>query len=259
MLKIFSLFIILYSLACLFLYIKQRSILYFPTAENVNTSTDTFWLQTSDATLKIWIINKDESNQQKPAILYFGGNSETVEDNITDYKNMFSDFTVYLVNYRGYGGSTGKPTEAGLFSDALAIYDQLIEQHSSISVIGRSLGSGVASYVAAHRDVLKLVLITPYDSIRNVAQSHYPFFPVKWLIKDQFDSSRYASSINCQILVMYAEHDQVVPMVHTKELLKFLPNAKSHLIKGTAHNDISSNNEYQNLLMDFFNPANDSG
>ena len=257
MLKIFALFIVLYSLACLFLYIKQRSILYFPTAENVNTPTDLLWLKTSGATLKIWVINKDESNQQKPAILYFGGNSETVEDNITDYKKMFSDLTVYIVNYRGYGGSTGQPTEAGLFSDALAIYDQLIAQHSSISVIGRSLGSGVASYVAANRDILKLVLITPYDSIRNVAQSHYPFFPVQWLIKDPFDSSRYPTSIDSQILVVYAEHDQVVPMVHTKQLLKFLPNAKSHLIKGTAHNDISSNFEYQKILMVFFDPAND--
>ncbi len=253
MLKTFTFLIVLYGLACLLLYIKQRSILYYPTPENTHSDAETLWLKTPQAKLKIRVLNKQDSVPRKPAIVYFGGNAEAVELNIAEYKKMFKNFTVYLVNYRGYGGSSGKPTEAGLFADALAIYDQLTAQHSSISVIGRSLGSGVACYLAANRKISKLVLTTPYDSISHVAQSHYPIFPVKWILKDQFDSIRYAPSISSQILVLYAEHDKVIPMVHTKNLLTHLPAANSHMIKGTAHNDISTSLEYQKLLVDFFN------
>ncbi len=252
MLKTFTFLIALYALACLFLYIKQRSILYYPTPENADTRAEALWLKTPEAKLKVWVLNKQDFDQEKPAILYFGGNAEAVENSIPEFTQMFSDFTIYLTNYRGYGGSSGKPTEAGLFSDALAIYDRLTAQHSSLSVIGRSLGSGVASYLAANRKVLKLVLITPYDSISRVAQSHYPVFPVKWLLKDQFDSTRYAPTISSQILVLYAQQDQVIPMGHTKNLLTYLPAAKSHMKKNATHNDISTNIAYQKLLVDFF-------
>ncbi len=253
MLKIIIIFLALYSLACFFLYIKQRSILYFPTPESSQSNAQILWLQASAAKLKIWLLNKDENNQRQKAIIYFGGNSEAVEENIPAFKRMFDNSTVYVVNYRGYGGSTGLPTEQDLFGDALDIYDQLKSQYSSISVIGRSLGSGVACYLAANREVSKLVLTTPYDSIRNVAQSHYPMFPVKWLLKDHFDSAGYAASIDSEILVLYAEHDQVVPRIHTETLLKVLPDVKSILIKNASHNDISSNPEYQQLLAEFLN------
>ena len=118
-------------------------------------------------------------------------------------------------------------------------------------MIGRSLGSGVASYLAANREVSKLVLITPYDSISNVAQSHYPVFPAKWLMKDKFESIKYAPSINSKVLILYVENDQVVPMIHTKNLLKALPGAQSQLIQDAAHNDISSKFQYQKLLSEF--------
>lgn len=248
MLKMLSIIIFLYAIACLFLYIMQRSILYFPTPEIMKMNAEAMWLQTSQEKLKVWTINKN-----RPAVIYFGGNSEQIEDNIADFKTMFGQHSIYVVNYRGFGGSSGKPTEQGLFADALEVYDQLSSQHSSISVIGRSLGSGVASYLAAHRPVEKLVLITPYDSISNVAQSHYPIFPVRWLIKDRFDSVSYASSMNSKTLVLYAENDLVVPMKHTTRLLNYLPDAQSHMIKGTAHNDISSNHQYQKLLAEFIN------
>ena len=248
MLQFLSIFLALYLLAGLFLYIKQRDILYFPTTENQTANAEVLWLKTSTGKLKIW-----KFHQGNPAIIYFGGNSEQVEDNIVDFKNMFRDFSVYVVNYRGYGGSSGSPTEKGLFQDALEIYDQISPQHSSVSVIGRSLGSGVASYLAAHREIFRLVLITPYDSIRNVAQSHYPLFPVKWLIKDRFDSIIYAPLIKSKILVLYAEFDQMVPWAHTKNLLNFLPDATSQLIEGATHNDITVNPQYQKLLTEFIN------
>ena len=253
MLKILSIVLLVYAIACLLLYVKQRSILYYPTPENLNVNAEPLWLQTAQHKIKLWVINSKNSSQQKPAIIYFGGNAEQVENNVTDFKSMFTDFSVYVVNYRGYGGSSGSPTEKGLFNDALAIYDQLITQHSTINVIGRSLGSGVASFLAANRTVSKLVLTTPYDSISSVAQTHYPIFPVKWLIKDTFDSVRYAASIKSKILVLYAENDQVIPLKHTTKLIQALPHASSQMITGSSHNDISSSPQYQKLLAEFIN------
>ena len=248
MLKITLIALILYAVACLFLYIKQRDLIFFPTPERFDLDAEALWMQTGGARLKVWRIN-----QGPDAILYFGGNSEQIEDNINDFKRMFGDQTVYLANYRGYGGSSGRPDEQGLFDDALSLYDQLKKEHSSISVIGRSLGSGVACYLAAHRDVDKLILTTPYDSIQNVAQSHYPLFPVRWLLKDRFDSLSYVSDIHSPILVLLAEHDRIVPLANSKRLLSAINDSKrqSQMIPGSLHNDISSNPAYQKALTSF--------
>ncbi|MBC8212326.1 MAG: alpha/beta hydrolase [Gammaproteobacteria bacterium] len=249
MLKIISSVLILYALACVFLYLKQRSLLFFPMPENNQADANAVWIKTGEENLKLW-----KFNQGKPAILYFGGNSEAVEENINSFRTLFEQYTVYLVNYRGYAGSSGSPSEDGLKHDALAIYDQLVAQHSSISVIGRSLGSGVACYLAAHRNVDKLALITPYDSIENVAQSHYFFFPVKWLLKDKFDSISIAPALHNQTLVLMAEHDQVIPLKHSHRLVQALTSARleTQLISAASHNDILAHLATQSLLTEFF-------
>jgi pimeloyl-ACP methyl ester carboxylesterase len=237
MLKILLFAVALYAIACLFLYFKQRDILFFAMPENNQVDASVLWLETEDARLKIW-----QFNEGKDAILYFGGNAEAVEQNIVDFRHLFKDFTVYLVNYRGYGGSSGSPSEKALFDDALAIFDELKKDHDIIHVIGRSLGSGVGCYLAQQKPVKKLVLLTPYDSVQNVAQSHYPLFPVKWLIKDKFDSISRAGFITSPVLVLMAENDKVVPLQHSQNLIQALTatTVESHIINGTQHNNITS-------------------
>ena len=248
MLKIISTGLLLYALACIVLYTKQRSLLYFPTPENFNALAEAWWFETNEVKLKIWKINQGEK-----AILYFGGNAEAVEGNLDSFKKMFGGYSVYLVNYRGFGGSTGQPTEQGLNQDALALYDELITQHTSISVIGRSLGSGLACYLAANREIHKLALITPYDSIKNLAQSLYPLFPVKWLIKDHFDSLLIAPSLSNDTLILLAEKDEVIPLKHSQLLINALGGTRlqTHTIRGANHNDISALPVTQQLLSGF--------
>jgi len=248
MLKIVTSVLILYALACAFLYLKQRSLLFFPLPENTHVDARAIWIESGEVKLKLW-----KFNQGKPAIIYFGGNSEAVEDNIQIFTTLFKQYTVYLLNYRGYGGSSGSPSEQGLKQDALAVYDQLAAQHSSVSVIGRSLGSGVACHLAAHRDVDKLVLITPYDSILNVAKSHYFYFPVRWLLKDTFDSVALAPALHNRTQVLIAEHDQVIPVKHSWNLIKALTHAQleTQVIAGASHNDILARSTTQQLLADF--------
>lgn len=255
MLKLILLAVLIYVLAGLYLYLKQRDMLYFPTAENNAVNAEALWLDTQNERIKIWKINGGDN-----AIIYFGGNAEAVEANVGNFKRIFNDYTVYLVNYRGYGGSSGSPSEQALFEDALAIYDFIQPNHASINAIGRSLGSGVAAYLSVKRDMDKLILITPYDSLKNVAQDLYPAFPVKWLMKDAFDSLSLADSITSQTMILIAENDQIIPYKHSENLLNaFNKNrVESHILAGSDHNDISFHADFSILLSKFMQPLTDS-
>ena len=138
MLKIISFALAVYGVLCVFMYLQQRAMMYFPSSENTTPLAKHFWLTSEGQQLKVW-----QLNQGKDAVLYFGGNAEAVEYNIPLFTSILQDKTVYLVNYRGYGGSSGKPTQQALFADALAVYDEIESKHATVSVIGRSLGSGV--------------------------------------------------------------------------------------------------------------------
>ena len=228
----------------LLLYIFQRNFLYHPTPAVTN---DRYTSITING-LKIWQINPG----QPQALIYFGGNAEGVEHNLKDYENMFPGHTLYFVNYRGFGGSSGKPSEAALFEDALAVYDQL-PGHETIAVIGRSLGTGVATYLAAQRKVDKLVLVTPYDSIAQVAQNMYPLYPANLLLKDKFESIKYAAHINSEVLIIIAAHDRVIPPNHAYRLAEAFPDGKVQiaLIEDTDHNGIHNNGAYRDRIKSF--------
>jgi hypothetical protein len=248
MLKFIALIIGIYGLMCGLLYVKQRGMLYFPTAEVERAETRSFWFERADARLKIWQLNAGA-----PAILYFGGNAESVDGNIDAFRTWFAGYTVYLVNYRGYGGSSGQPTESALVGDALALFDHLSGEHSRIHVIGRSLGSGVAVQLAAQRPVGRLVLITPFDSIENVASRHYPLFPVRWLIKDRFDSLAVAGDLKNPVLAIIAEGDRVIPSEHSLNLVATLDRAEVEVIslQQASHNDVMGYRQSQRAIQDF--------
>ena len=163
-----------------------------------------------------------------------------------NYSNLYSLTTVFT-------WLTTEASEAALFSDALAIFDQLLRNHASITALGRSLGSGIAVYLASQRQLEKLILLTPYDSIAAVAKRHYPIFPISWLIRDRYDSIRWGSEIQLPVLVVSAELDAIVPSSHAENLAKNLIHAKVsyHKIIGAAHNDIGEFEQYRGILRDF--------
>lgn len=243
-----------YLLVVALLYIAQRNLLYYPVPVRDGITEEQIILKNDDLSLHGWVINSGN----KKALIYFGGNSEDITDNIHQLKALFKNHTIYLINYRGYGKSQGKPTEQGLFSDAVSIYDQILGRHSSISLMGRSLGSGVAVYLASKRDIEQLFLLTPYDSIAEVAQTHYPYFPTRHLVKDRFDSTIYAKTINVPTLIVTAELDQVVPVKHAERLRDQLTRARVsyHLIAGAAHNDVTSFPRYWELIEAFIETSN---
>jgi len=241
--------ILLYFGLCVFLYFSQRSLLYQPTPEISSVDAEELRIDGAGVSLKIWHLNPKLSK----AIVYFGGNAENVHWNIPVFKEIFSDYSVYLVNYRGYGGSTGSPSETGLLNDAVAIFDRLQTQHESISLIGRSLGTGVAIHLASVRGVDKLVLVTPFDSIVNVAKRGYPIFPVSLFLKDRYDALSWATSVKSDTLVIVAEHDEIILRENSDRLVSAfeLSNVLVEVIEDATHNSIGNTPRYSQLLDDF--------
>jgi len=246
--RLLSAIAIAYASLAILLYAYQRDLLYFPTAA-VEHSFSTIDVHNEGETLNIIVLNPGK----KEAVLAFGGNSEAVVNQANEHMADFPNQTIYLANYRGYGKSTGKPSEQALYSDALAVFDRISQTHERVSIMGRSLGSGVASYVAVNRIIDRLILITPYDSIEAVAQTQYPIFPISLLIKDTFDSVGRAPDINAPTLILVAEQDAVVPRENTLNLVRaFTPDKlKVKAFKNAGHNDISHLDEYHAAIKAF--------
>jgi len=237
----------------LYLYLAQRSFMYFPVAEREASDVRVEHLENGGESIKLWVLGPQDSEK---AIIYFGGNAEDVYYNAGDFRAVLPEFTSYLVNYRGYGGSSGSPTEANLFSDALQIYDELSERHSQVVVIGRSLGSGVAAYLASERDVHRLILATPLDSALALAQGMYPVYPVSLILKDRYESVEYAPRINAPTLIVMAEHDRVIPRKHSLRLAEaFTPGLVEQVVIGNAgHNGLSGYPQYWRAFESFLIP-----
>ncbi len=240
--------VVVYLGVGLYLYLSQRNFIYFPTSATESYLEETVF-ENKGFKIKASVLNSGQKN----AIIYFGGNAENVDHNSTNFTHLFSDYTVYLVKYRGYGGSSGMPSEKAIYADALHIYDMISRGYDKVSVIGRSLGSGVATYVASKKAVDRLVLITPFDSVRNVAQSRFPIYPMDLLLTDKHDSLNRVKDIKANTLVIAAENDRVIEMKHTQKLVaNFIKKVRFEVVEGTGHNDISSHPAYSTLLREFF-------
>ncbi len=238
-----------YIATAAYLYLNQRKFLYFPQPGVLATGEQQIEIRNGDITLRGWVVNPGCSN----AIIYFGGNGERPEASIVDFKDLFSTHTIYLINYRGYGESDGSPTETGLYDDAMAIYDRIAPDHNHIIVIGRSLGTGVATYLATERDIHRLVLVEPYGCLMNIAQATYPIFPMQLMMKDKYNSAERASRITAPTLIIKAENDQIIPGTSTDNLIAQFNRdiLETATIPEATHNNIQDYTRYYMLLRDF--------
>lgn len=237
----------LYLLAAGYLYTAQRRLMYFPAAAEATTAQPMSFPMPG-LTLRGWVVNPGKPH----AVLYFGGNGERVESHADFFARALPDHSVYLLAYRGYSGNPGQPSEAMLFSDALAEFDAIADKHGSVDVIGRSLGSGVASFVASRRPVHRLVLVTPFDSAANVAQSRYPMFPITLLLKDKYESWRRAPRITARTLLLVAGRDEVIPRANTNFLVSQFPEPPEVLeFPDAGHNTISADGNYAARIAGF--------
>lgn len=241
-----SLLALSYLAACAAIYIYQRSLIYFPQPRAVTAPESTMHLSVAGADIVVTVRAAEGSK----AIVYFGGNGEDVSQNLETFVSLFPQHALYLMHYRGYGGSTGRPTEKDNVSDALALFDKVKSSYSEVTIIGRSLGSGVAIQVAGKSKASRLILVTPYDSIVEIGANTYPWLPIQMLALDKYESGKIAPKIDIPTTLIEAENDQVIPRASTQKLLsRFKPGiADLVLIEGVGHNDLVNNIKYREAL-----------
>jgi pimeloyl-ACP methyl ester carboxylesterase len=233
-----------------YLYFFQRSMIYFPQPKHLSHTPEMI-LQRPDALIQVTIREYGGPD----AIIYFGGNAEDVSFNLPDFTENFPHHALYLMHYRNYGSSEGKPSEKAIMEDAFALFDEVAKKHKNIVVVGRSLGTGVAVRLASQRPASRVVLITPYDSIERIAMQALPYIPVKWLLKDKYESFRYAKDISVPTLIFMASKDEVIPAKNTERLYHSFRKGVATLtvIPQTGHNTISYTQDYQKAFVAFLN------
>lgn len=190
--------------------------------------------------LQGWSVPAREPGQA--AVLYFGGNSDEISDTVATIAEETGRAIVGL-NYRGYGLSEGGPGETALFADALVVYDELARHKlidpRDVVLMGRSLGSGVAVYLAGQRPVHALVLVTPYDSVTSVAQRRYPFLWARLIVKHPFDSFTRVPRLQLPMLILAAGRDRTIPPSHALRLAERCGGPVTlRVIDDAGHNDI---------------------
>ena len=233
---------LIYIALCLMLFLAQRTFIYYPQPKSAADNSATLALNVDDARVLV----STRPHPGRDAVIYFGGNAEDVSRSLPTLVDAFPERAVFALNYRGYGGSTGRPSETALIADALVLFDRVHIDHPHIVVIGRSLGSGVAIHVASERPVERLVLVTPYDSLLNVAASQFRYFPIRWLLLDKFESWRYAPKVAAPTQLIAAQNDEAIPFASTQSLYEQLPESLATLtvIRGVGHDSISESPEY---------------
>lgn len=245
-----------------FLYFSQASLLYHPKTADAMAETQLmstlpdaqpFLVATKDGqSLAGWYLPRKRGRGVAPALVYFGGNAEEVTDFMKQAKDL-PDVSIVAVNYRGYGRSTGVPTEAALKEDALAVFDQAVNLTGGKGfVMGRSLGAGMAVHVSAYREVQGAVLVTPYDSILAVAKGHYPLFPVSWLLKERYDAMPDAEKAQAPAVFLVGTQDDIIPEVRARALFDKWKGPKDFIrVTSAGHNDISTYPRYSDAIKIF--------
>ncbi len=189
----------------------------------------------------------------KGVILYLHGNAGDLSrwGLVTEYF-VEKQYDVLVMDYRTFGKSTGKLSEQALYDDAQYCYDYLKGRYndSDITIYGRSLGTGIAAYIASKNTPKQLVLETPYYSILDVAQSRFPMFPVKQLLKYKLPSNQYIKQVNCPITIFHGTADVVVPFASAEKLfdLSIKEQTKFITFEDGNHGNLISFDKYHHQI-----------
>jgi len=229
--KFFYIFILLalitYLMVLTYIYLFQRNLLYHPSdngyqEDEINFDYKEIFIQNKEGIkLKAWLHEKDLIN--KKTIIFFHGNAGNLRNR--NYKlNELSKFDVnfLIVAYRGFSGNQGKPSEQGLYEDARSALDFLKikgVKEKNLILYGESLGTAVAIETAQNKDLAGIILESPFTSMVDLAQKYYPFLPVKFLLKDKYETIKKLPKINSPLLVLHGRLDDIVPFAMSKKIL----------------------------------------
>jgi len=240
----------------LLLWLFQERLIFFPrpleSRPALRAGVEEVAITAADgATLRGWLVRSGGS--PAPLVIYFGGNAEEVSWMAETAAGEFAGWSLLLVNYRGYGESEGKPGEKQLLADALAVYDYA-RRHQGVDperivAMGRSLGSGVAVYLATERLLRGVILVSPYDSLVELGRRHYPFLPISLMLRHRFDSIGRAPRVNAPLLCLVATGDRIVPTPHSRALFAAWRGEKTwREVPNADHDSIAGEPEYRRSI-----------
>lgn len=219
MTKLGAALLVFYGLVVFAVWLGQRRLMYVPNTTRVPPASvglpdvEELEIATPDgARLVSWRL---KARPGKPTVLYFHGNAGGLANRaLRAGRYRALGFGLLMMSYRGYSGSTGRPSEPDNLADAHLVYDRLIKdgiKPAEIVVYGKSLGSGIAVQLAAVKPVGALILDAPYTSMLDMAMRTYPFLPVRPLLADRYESSRYIARVTAPVLVLHGDRDEVIP------------------------------------------------
>ena len=175
-----------------------------------------------------------------PTLLGFGGNAWNAEATALTLHALFPNRNVVAFHYRGYGPSSGRPSADAVFSDSLTIYDHLVQTRADerILPVGFSIGAAVAAYLARHRPVAGLIMVTPFDSLEAVARDLYWWAPVGPLLRNRMPTIEFVRGSNVPTAMIIAERDTIVPKPHSDALSAEIENLVFERAIDAGHNDL---------------------
>ena len=231
--KSFFLLILIYFVITVVVYFFQRKLLYHPfspqiTGKGLIHNFETINFKTSDNfELKGWFHLK---NSNKKTILFLHGNAGNL-DNRIDKLNFLGnmDINFLIISWRGYSGNPGNPSETGLYKDALGGIEWLNKKgisNDQIILYGESLGTAITTEVAQNENFAGIILEAPFTSMVDMGQKIYPIFPVKFLLKDKYESKNKIKNIKSPILVLHGRKDKIVPFYMGEKIFEIANNPK---------------------------------
>lgn len=224
----------------------EQSLMYFPARERVLPAeaglagVEEVEIKTGDgAVVLAWWAR---ARPGQPTLLYFHGNGGSLYNRAERIRRyMEAGRGVFMMTYRGYGGSTGRPSERANVADAKRAYDSLAERGvaaADIIIYGESLGTGVAVQVAVEKPAAGLILDAPYTSILDVARLHYPYLPAGLFLRDRYETAGYMAQLEAPLLIVHGESDEVIPVGMGRALYAMARAPKELVtVPGAGHSD----------------------
>lgn len=201
-------------------------------------------------------IPADRRSRGKALILGFGGNGWNGQDVAEYLHQVYPDHEVVVFHYRGYAPSTGSPSAEALIADAPLVHDFVLDRLKPKTIIGVgfSIGTAVAAQLSATRTLDGLILVTPFDSLKAVAQSMFPWLPIGPFFTHEMDAATALEANEVPVAIIAAEHDRIVPAERTEALRRRVPNLVfDQTIAGAGHNDIYARSDFQRAMDDALN------
>jgi uncharacterized protein len=193
-------------------------------------------------------------NNSKGIVLYFHGNTRSIKGWAKYARDFYRyDYDVVLVDYRGFGKSTGKRSEQDIILDMQFVYERLVKEYGENNMIiyGRSLGSGFAAKLAADNQPVYLILDAPYYNFRKVVERFLPFLPWQLVLRYHLRTDKWILKVKCPIYIIHGTRDWLIPIKHSESLQKLSPRKITLIrIHGGGHNNLPRFDEYHNFIRD---------